>query len=229
MPEWFVLKGFRMVPVVELEPSKFSTQARTSPEGSGRDLSAEWDRYWSKSLGDSGLVGLKPLRAGSWHVPTTEFVDPDGFRLYIKGMVDSWGGVEELNNPEAGPVLDGGLALVGPESDLLVEPQCCSDLGNLDGWRDAAGHREPGWEMLWVGHPWLSVRYSEPWLMLSDLHESKKPSDRWAVDPESLRRAVLGAEDELGRFAGGVANALISLGFIGDAPAMAQKLAGLRR
>ena len=110
---------------------------------------------------------------------------------------------------------------------MLVAPTCCSDLGNLSEWRDAAGYREPEWRMLWIGHPWLSIRYEGNLLVLSERHESDTPSGRWAVDAGVLDRAVDAAEVELERFSRRLEQVLTDLGSGDRARRLARSLAGL--
>jgi hypothetical protein len=139
------------------------------------------------------------------------------------------GGVEALSDPDASPVLSGGLALRRPDSgEVLVEPGCCSDLGDLADWRAAARHREAEWRMVWIGHPWVSVRYRQPWLVLSQAHESAEPEERWAFRPDHLERALAVAAAELESFAGRLAAVLPLLGYPGEPLSLARRLAGLQ-
>lgn len=224
-----LLDSVELIPVLELEPYTFATQSRESPVYRSHDTPEDWSRYWSDSLADSGLIGLQPVRRGSWHVPTTEFADFAVLRRYLGVIFQKWGGIAVLSDPDCRPVLDGGLALRCRPHDQWVEPGCCADLGDAANWREAAAYRQPEWQMLWIGHPWLSVRYQAPWLVLSGEHESDTPTARWAVRPEDLQQAVVAAEVELERFAGQVASALVALGYQGNPDLMGQKLAGLVR
>lgn len=220
-----VLEGVQLIPVLELEPYKFSAETRNSP--SGQWDAEEWFRYWSDSLTDSGITGLLPLVRGYWHVPTVNFDDSNNLQRFLEKTFEEWGGIDTLSDPDCKPVLDGGLALQCSSSDTLIEPGCCADLGDSKNWKDAVGYRGSEWQMLWIGHPWLSVRYQSPWLVVSEPHESSTPTDRWAVIPEELSRAVDDAKTELERFAGEISRILPMLGFREDAEAMGLKLAGL--
>ena len=222
-----LLHGIELVPVVELEPSTFSASTRRSPTGSGREVPEEWNRYWQESLADSGVTGLRPLFPGSWHVPTTEFVDRFVLQRTLDRIIAGWGGIEALTDPEGDPVLNGGLALRIPHGEVLVEPACCVDLRNHTDWEQATRYRGSEWEMLWIGHPWMSVRFQEPWLILSEPGESDAPVARWAVDSEELSLTLSVAEAELARFAVPLARALAALGFQGEPGPIARKLAGL--
>jgi hypothetical protein len=221
-----VLEGIQLTPVLELEPSKFSAENRKSPSGTRWDPE-EWFRYWTDSLADSGITGLQPLRRGSWFVPTANFQDSNNLQRFLEKTFQHWGGIDVLSDPDCNPVLDGGLAFECPASDVLVQPGCCADLGDASNWKEAAEYRGAEWLMLWIGHPWLSVRYQSPWLVVSDQHESSTPSDRWAVLPEELDRAVDAANTELERFAGDISRILPVLGYVENSDVIGRKLAGL--
>lgn len=219
------LETVGLVPAVELEPFAFASSDRTQPVGSGPDSPEEWGRYWFDSLADSGVVGLTPLRPRSWHVPVAAFTNPVVLGRYLDAMIRRWDGPDALTDPDARPVLSGGLALCSG-GEVLVEPSCCGDLANLSEWRDAMGYQQAEWKMVWVGHPWVSVRYDADQLVFSEPHESDAPNARWAVRPEELGRAVAAAEAELEVFARHLRSVLVDMG-VADANTVAKKLAGL--
>lgn len=229
MPSLIILEGFKLVPVVELEPCVFSTQSRTLPSGSGLEVPEEWYCYWRESLADSGVTGLRPLRPGSWHVPTTEFVKTGMLEKVLGIIFQRWGGIETLSDPDCQPVLNGGLALCDAAGEAVITPGCCADLGDAKNWKEASEFRGKEWEMLWIGHPWLSVRYESPWLVVSEPHESTSPSDQWAVSPDELHDVVEGAEAELESFARRIAQVLLALSYNGDSNSMARQLAGIEQ
>lgn len=109
---------------------------------------------------------------------------------------------------------------------MLIEPTCCGDLGNLSEWREAAAYRQSAWKMLWIGHPWISVRFGEGRLVFSEPHESDAPAARWAVNPGELGRAVAAAEAELEDFARRLEPVLDAMG-VAEARRTARSLAGL--
>lgn len=222
-----VLEGIQLVPVVELEPHKFSTQARQSPAGSREDSPEEWFQFWADSLRDSGITRLQPLLRGSWHVPTVNFDVGANLRRFLEKTFQIWGGIDSLSDPDCNPVLNGGLALHCAASNVVIEPRCCASLRDGINWKEAAAYRGAEWQMLWIGHPWLSVRYQSPWVVLSEPYESDAPSDHWAVFPEELDKAYVDARAELDRFAGKLALVLPTLGYREDPVEMSRKLAGL--
>ncbi len=220
-----VIEGIQLIPVLELEPFKFSAENRKSPSGALCDPD-EWFRYWSVSLADSGITGLQPLRHGSWHVPIVNFDDSNNLQRFLEKTFQDWGGIDSLSDPDCKPVLDGGLVLRCSSSNTFIEPGCCADLGDFRNWKDAVTYRGSDWQMLWIGHPWISVRYQSPWLVLSDPHESSTPTDRWAVIPEELNRAVNDANTDRERFSREIAGMLRTLVYGEGSKVMGRKLCG---
>ena len=227
MPEPTQLDDFQLVPVLELEPGTFSTVERESPHGSGDEVPEEWQTYWDLSLADAGITGLRPVRTGSWFVRTTLFSDQQ-LEQTLGVIFDDWGGISILMDPDSRPILNGGLALSSDQQDVFIEPTCCSDLGDIENWKVAAKYQGTSWEMLWIGHPWLSMKYQKPWLLLSEPHESEDPVARWAVNPIELQEAVAAAEAECIRLAKQISAVLIDFGFEGDPDNTALNLAGIR-
>jgi hypothetical protein len=227
MSELTLLESVELMPVIELTPGTFSTRERSSPAGSGREMPDEWNRYWLDSLADSGIVGLTPLWPWAWLVPARQLTDAVVLNRIMSTLVREWGGPDVFSDPDSKPVLDGGLALCS-NGELLAAPTCCSDLGNVSEWQDAAAYRQPDWKMVWIGHPWLSIRFDAGRLVLSEPHESDAPTARWTVRPEEFVRAVNAAEAELEAFARRLRTVLGDMG-VADAGLAARKLAGLAR
>lgn len=219
------LRAVELVPVIELDPGQFATRERSLPAGSGRDAPGEWTRYWLDSLADSGVVGIRPLFPASWQVSIRQLTDSTTLARIIEAVVRDWGGPDSLTESDSKPVLSGGLALLNG-GEVLVTPGCCGDLGSLNDWREAAAYRRPEWAMLWIGHPWLSVRFEAGQLVLSEPHESDAPVGRWSVKPDELDRAVTAAEAELASFAGRLCPVLGDMP-VADRRVVARKLAGL--
>jgi hypothetical protein len=225
--EPLVLEAVELVPVLEVEAFRYATYPRPYPSGSRHELPLAWQQYWTDSLADSGITGLAPITPGSEFIPTAYFTDLTALEKVLAVIVEGFGGVGSLEDPDSDLVLCGGVALRPLNSKDLLEPQCCTDFRDVANWRAAAPHRGGQWEMLWIGHPWLSVRFLKPWMILSHPHESDTPVALWAVPPDELLRALDEAEAEVERFAPRVAIALRSLEYVGDHDRLARQLLGL--
>ena len=149
MSDLITLREPRLVPVLELESWAFSVEGRPRPHESGIETPEEWGRYWLDRLADSGIAGLVPLRPSSWHVPAHELSDHDTLAKLVRILNPEVADISTPERVEEAGALTGGLALVS-RGEVLVEPTCCSDLGNLSEWRAVAGYRGPEWRMLCI-------------------------------------------------------------------------------
>lgn len=226
MIDLVTLQIIELIPVVELEPGQFRTQDRQMPDGSSRDVPGEWDAYWSGSLVDSGITGLKPIRPGSWHVLARDLARSPSLHRFLEVITRDPEDSGAMPDHATQSALAGGFALrCGDE--WLIYPTCCSDLGNITDWKKAANYRGAEWQMLWIGHPWLSIRSEDQMLVLSEPHESDSPSGFWKLDTGVLLKAVDNATAQLQDFAFYLEEALRANGVDAGSAELSRKLAGL--
>ena len=200
----------RLVPVVEFEPSQFTDVELPLPEGSSRENPSGWLEWWTARLAAGGIVGLEPVRPGSRYVPVANLTNPGHLRRLIESHLpfNEEPTDEDLSAPAF--AFPGGHALCDG-GEALIEPTCCVSLSDWRAWEGAARHRGADWSQVWIGHPWVSIRYQPPHLILSDYHEGSPPSDRYSLCPAALARAVDDARAELERFAARLAPVLTGL------------------
>jgi hypothetical protein len=97
--------------------------------------------------------------------------------------------------PEIG-TLSGGHLLIRDDV-ILARPQCCADLHDFSGWRAAATERASVWSMLYIGHPWVSVRGEGELLQFSKPHEGGPTELDFEISRAALGAAVDTAAIEL--------------------------------
>lgn len=209
----------RLVPVVELPPGTFATESREHPDVSSAEEPVAWTKYWSDSLEDSGLSGLHAVSPASWfvlakHLGTSELAIVLAKELSessIPGFPDSDGEIEDCLEEAIG-ALSGGYALVDG-SEVLLEPNCCGDLGNLSDWREALRRDGAEWEDLWIGHPQLCFRLREDDAEIKETQEYEQPQHprHFSVSAEKLRTALKEAAIEQEQFESKVRKALSEL------------------
>lgn len=218
-----VLSGpLRLVPVVELEPWDVCPDRPWPPD-------VPLAVHWRACLDAVGLPCVTPLAPTSM-AARLELLGPAGLDLLV-GIVERRSRDEDAPGAPLQPDhvcgLRGGLALEA-EGALHVEPNCCADLGDWAGWRDAAARREPTWAMLWIGHPWIAARFDCGRVILSTPHESSDPPDppgdeAFSVDVTELTAAVERARLELVAFADALRPIVVARG---HDPRVADVLAG---
>ncbi|WP_437774916.1 hypothetical protein [Sorangium sp. So ce1097] len=211
--------ALRLVPVVELEPSRFGSAPcpRRGPW-----TTEESERYWRACLRAGGMVGIDPIVPGSWFVATDALTSQDALIKVLQAHVgDSVPADDEVG------ALSGGLALVDG-AEVLLLPTCCGDLSDLESWRKAAHALAESPEMLWIGHPWLMAWYAAPMLHIREEREHGIPAQprELVVKPEVLQRAVDLAARDLDVFSERAASALQHIPGVIDARAIAEILVG---
>lgn len=154
--------------------------------------------YWKASLEDAGIVGLEPVEIGSRFVPLDGIHASRVIRVIIeRWLAESGEDLEAAIEDACG--LPGG-AVLRSEGRTIVTPRCYACVDDIDDWAKVAGYREPGWSMLWTGHPWLSIRSENDHLILSEPHEGDTPVERWRIHPSAVEAAHSHAVAVLERF-----------------------------
>jgi hypothetical protein len=215
--ERIVLTQVELIPVIAVPPGVFSPDAPL-PNLSGAEMDAfdgEWPDEWSASE----ITGLHPI---------TRLTGDDVLERFLEIGGRAATNVRRCPEKRTSPVFSGGVILRSGD-DVLIEPTCCSDLSNVASWSAAAAWRGDDWSRVWIGHPWISARFDNGWIVLSGLHDNGPPFARWSVHSEELQRAATVATSELEDFASRLEWALRSLGAARDARAWSRQLAGLSR
>ncbi len=194
----------RLVPVIELDPGTYATESRQSP--------------------GTGLSGLTAVSPGSWFVLAehlgnsvlaivlTNELSESG----IPGFPDADGEIEDCLQ-EAVSALSGGYALMDG-SEVLVEPSCCGDLGNLAEWQKVPHTDDSEWHDLWIGHPQLRFRVTEDEAEIEERQEYNQPRHprHFSISVEKLRVALQEAAIAQRDFEGKVRDALESISALKD-------------
>ena len=222
----------RLMPVFELEPGNLARRyagSRDSPDTNAPDDA--WEAWLLACLRDAGIDDLRPIAKRSWlfsieqlqRVTTMERILEDHFDKSGSTMADA---ATDRKNRAA---LAGGFVLMAGQG-VLVEPGCCCDLSNLAEWAQAAHALDGSWKMLWIGHPWRSVRLAGGALEISAAHEGSPQALEVAcrVDAAELADAVERARVALHALADRLYAAIvIHVGSPSLAASLARSLAGL--
>ena len=121
----------KLINTIEVAPYDYAKNEYKLPNKTSALAPSEWKEFWLKCLTDSNLGGLKSIHEGSYLV--------DIETLKIEEITEIL--KKELQNIEFNDFADqvehlcGGVAIeLGGE--IIIEPSCCGDLGNLSGWEN---------------------------------------------------------------------------------------------
>ena len=190
--------AIRLIPVVELEAISFATE-----DGRQIGLGGDWNSFWLRSSDNPTTTRLFPMKPG-WNLVTIDQLkDPRVLEILVRMLAadreddSAPGNTQPVLGPDNFCPLSGGFALcIGDE--VIITPQCCSDLSDIESWRTAAVYRDAHKVMVWIGHPWVMVRFDGVNLIFAgDDGLVLKPLPECAVEPDALSVAVTQAWREL--------------------------------
>jgi hypothetical protein len=158
---------------IEISPFGYTNQEYQLPDKSSRENPEAWTEYWYKCIVDSGIENLKPIKTGSFLVDIDSINDKNLSIIVKKEIEELFKNLneEELNNIEEYiSCFAGGIAII-EDNNLLIEPNCCSDLRGLSGWKNIFSNEEENWSQLWIGHPWIFYKKTTEFVAFSDYTE----------------------------------------------------------
>ena len=159
------------------------------------ECSSVWDAYRAVTHQKAGFeMPMTPIREGLFLFPFDSISEPNLEKLVI-GHLDS---AEEYGED---PIpLAGGYALE-ENGSILLAPQCCGDLSDIDFWKSVSEGRD---NLNWEAHPLPEVSYEggRAFFSCTDTNESfEKPfEERFDVSLMDLAKAVKAAEVTLREF-----------------------------
>jgi hypothetical protein len=149
---------------------------------------------WKEAMVKGGLESIEPIEVGSFYVPVSQLtddvlqhIDASSHHIHPDKLWESFG--------------EGGEALLHDDKVLFL-PMCCSEFGTLAEWEDVAAYRESEWAMVWIGHPWIYMKYDDGWLYFTDYTEGEadKAKVLYAIQPQKIAKAVKRAKPETEAF-----------------------------
>ena len=145
---------------IELSPWTFADHKYVSPNGTFSEFPNEWNDYWLKCLSDSNLGHLIAIKKGSF-LADINTIDENALEEIIKLELTKYDEDElsKIGFEEQLIGLCGGI-VIKENNQLLIQPNCCGDLENLNEWKNIFVNDSTDWTHLWIGHPWIFYRRS---------------------------------------------------------------------
>ena len=168
----------KLLNTIEISPYDYSKEEYECPNGSSAELPSEWNSYWLKCITDSNLGALRAIKEGSYFVDMETIDFPELEEIIKKELSE----VEFDDFEEQISRLSGGIVVkIGGE--VVTEPSCCADVGDLENWEGIFTSEVNVWHQLWIGHPWVLYRISAGTVEFSDYTDSN-PDDLEHIAPK---------------------------------------------
>lgn len=99
-----------------------------------------------------------------------------GEELLARLVVESIADLAPEDYAEQLQPLDGGLRIAA--GDVVIDSQCCGDIGNYENWQRLLTQAPTKWQELWIGHPWIYARFDDDFAYFSEYYDYEQaPTD----------------------------------------------------
>ena len=134
-------------PTVEFEPWVWMGEKAHKIMGT-----SQWDSSWDSYL---KTLGIQPVYSGSWFIAVDAINNPEVIKKIVSLSCNDDFSLENI--AERFSPLAGGYMLFN-NNDVLFEPQCCCDLGDLMYWKQLTNLAAENWHNLLMGHAMMHGR-----------------------------------------------------------------------
>ncbi len=175
-------------PTVELEPWDWVGEKAHKIIGT-----SEWNSYWDGFL---ETIGIKPTYSGSWFISVEQINQPSNIKKILNLPDDlSINNIDDCLMP-----LLGGYMLF-ENNNILFEPQCCCDLGDINSFKELIDLKSENWYNLLMGHGLMSARRIENIIEIKEVPEyaGREPIIE-QFEYKELHKAILEAEQKINVF-----------------------------
>ena len=147
--------------VLRVEPWRWSD--RQLPPELTIDDYVGWDAYFADCLADAGVTGVKPVFPGCSFADAFAIIENEFMLRIIEEELET-SRILELQHADGGQYdlndvspLEGGCVMHDGD-ELLIVPNCCGELVDLDNWKAALRER-PFDGTVWIGHPEAGISF----------------------------------------------------------------------
>ena len=180
----------KLINTIEINPFDYRNAEYESPNVSLSEFPEQWNEFWRRCLSDKNLGNLCAIRKGSWLVDI-ETINDNELEEILRNELNKIG-LEDFKDRVS--IICGGI-VVEEGDDLLIEPTCCGDIGNIVEWEGIFESESNDWTQLWIGHPWLFYRKENGYVEFSDytdlnLEDFKDIKSKFQFLEEALKKGA---------------------------------------
>ncbi|MFK7947686.1 MAG: hypothetical protein AB8G11_08855 [Saprospiraceae bacterium] len=149
------------------------------------------------------LEQLPVIRENSFFVNIQNCTD-EALKIILKNHLKELESIGDKNSEEdIFYALYGGI-VIKIDNQIVLEPQCCSDLNIIEEWTNELEKITKEWKMFWIGHPWVFVRLIDGFIEFSDyennIEKLETTEPKFKLPQSTLAKALQQLENELTLF-----------------------------
>ncbi|WP_083190182.1 hypothetical protein [Chryseobacterium artocarpi] len=157
----------QLINTIEINLFKYSDEDFEFPEFSDYLNHEEWFVKMMEVASQLN-INVNTIQKGSFLVDI-ETIDDETLQVLVNqklGEIDADDSEEDLCVLS----FDGGVVFKN-NNEFLIEPNCCSDLSNIQEWQAIFENETSEWKDIWIGHPWILYKRENGIISFSDYTE----------------------------------------------------------
>lgn len=177
----------KLINTIEISPLRYSKEEFELPEISDYPDPEKWFTKWEEAVSQLNF-NFETIEKGSSLVDI-ETIDDENLIMIVETTMED---MESDKSEEDIDIMafDGGIVLK-IEDKILIQPNCCGDISNIEDWENIFKTPTSEWRMLWIGHPWVFCKRENGKVFFSEYTESN------VEDVENIKIVAEVEESEL--------------------------------
>ncbi|WP_126653607.1 hypothetical protein [Chryseobacterium aureum] len=158
----------KLITTIEISPLRYAKDEFELPEISDYPDPEEWFTKWEEAISQLNF-NFEIIEKGSSLVDI-ETIDDENLKMIVEAQMED---TEQDQSEEDMYVMafDGGIVLK-IEDKILIQPNCCGDISNIEDWKNIFKTSSSEWKALWIGHPWVFYKRENEKVCFSEYTES---------------------------------------------------------
>ncbi|MBD3904888.1 hypothetical protein NAL32_09085 [Chryseobacterium sp. Ch-15] len=152
----------KLINAIKIPPLRYPKETHDLPESSDYPDPDEWFRKWEEAVSKLN-IDFHAIQKDSYLVDI-QTIDDENLQIILETNLQEidWEGFEEQMI-----AFDGGIVLKD-DSQVLIIPTCCGDIGNIKEWEKIVNNKTVDWSDLWIGHPAVFYKKEKGKVQFSD-------------------------------------------------------------
>lgn len=152
----------KLINAIEIAPLRYPKETHELPEISDYPDPDEWFRKWEEAVSKLNL-DFHAIQKDSYLVDI-EAIDDENLQIILEINLQE---IDCEKFEDEMVAFDGGIVLKD-DSQVLITPTCCGNIGNINEWQRILDNKTSDWSEMWIGHPWIFYRKENGKVQFSD-------------------------------------------------------------
>ncbi|UKB78892.1 hypothetical protein [Chryseobacterium sp. MEBOG07] len=158
----------KLINTIEISPLRYVKEEVGLPEISDYPNHEEWFTKWKEAVSQLNF-NFETIEKGSYLVDI-KTIDDETLKMIVEAKIEDMES-EESEEDVFVMAFDGGIVLK-IENDILIQPNCCGDISNIEDWKNIFKNPSSEWKDIWIGHPWVLYKTENGKVCFSEYTES---------------------------------------------------------